>query len=31
MQVKNRSSGVRFNRTPYIGELIGNFKKNLLR
>ena len=31
MQVKNRSSGVRFSRTPYIGELIGNFKKNLLR
>jgi hypothetical protein len=31
MQVKNRSSGVRFSRTPYIGELIDNFKNNLLR
>jgi|TARA_R110002167_G_scaffold23362_2_gene82922 hypothetical protein len=30
MQVKNRSSGVRFNRTPYIGKLIGNFRNNLL-
>lgn len=31
IQVKNRSSGVRFTRTPYIGQLIENFKKNLLR
>lgn len=31
IQVKNRSSGVSFSRTPYIGKLIENFKKNLLR
>tara|TARA_R100000315_G_scaffold60614_1_gene37523 strand:+ start:1450 stop:2091 length:642 start_codon:yes stop_codon:yes gene_type:complete len=31
IQVKNRSSGVSFSRTPYIGKLIENFKKRLLR
>ena len=31
MQVKNRSSSVNFSRTPYIGKLINDFKKSLLR
>tara|TARA_Y100000114_G_scaffold139289_1_gene143140 strand:+ start:14006 stop:14647 length:642 start_codon:yes stop_codon:yes gene_type:complete len=31
IQVKNRSSGVSFRRTPYVGKLIDNFKKRLLR
>ena len=31
IQVKNRSSGVSFSRTPYIGKLIEDFKKRLLR
>lgn len=31
IQVKNRSSGVSFTRTPYIGRLIEDFKKRLLR
>ena len=31
IQAKNRSSGVSFRRTPYVGKLIDNFKKRLLR
>jgi hypothetical protein len=31
IQVKNRSSGVSFTRTPYIRKLINEFKKKLLR
>ena len=31
IQVKNRSSSVSFSRTPYIGKLIQNFTKRLLR
>ena len=31
IQAKNKSSGVSFTRTPYIGKLITDFKKKLLR
>lgn len=31
IQAKNKSSGVNFTRTPYVGKLIENFKKKLLR
>ena len=31
IQVKNRSSGVSLSRTPYVGKLINEFKKSLLR
>tara|TARA_Y100001973_G_scaffold80736_1_gene118875 strand:- start:1824 stop:2459 length:636 start_codon:yes stop_codon:yes gene_type:complete len=31
IQVKNHSSGVSFTRTPYVGKLIEDFKKRLLR
>jgi len=31
IQVKNRSSGVKFRNTPYVTKLIGDFKKSLLR
>ena len=31
IQAKNRSSGVSFSRMPYIGKLIKDFKKSLLR
>jgi hypothetical protein len=31
VQVKSRSSGVSFSRTPYVSKLIDNFKKSLLR
>jgi len=31
IQAKNKSSGVTFNRTPYIGQLIKDFKRSLLR
>tara|TARA_R100000231_G_scaffold134416_1_gene107957 strand:- start:8764 stop:9405 length:642 start_codon:yes stop_codon:yes gene_type:complete len=30
IQAKNRSSGVTFRRTPYVGKMIANFKKRLL-
>ena len=30
MQARNKSSGVRFNTTPYVSRLIDNFKKRLL-
>ena len=31
IQVKNKSSSVTFNTTPYVGKLIEDFKKKLLR